>query len=351
MTDFQTVKVSDLNQTRIQRAANLEVKADINNVSSLFVSKFTVKKNFPVHIPKLTIYDDTISNVANYTNKTANLDPNYTIIQYKMESAVMVEHISGNSYCCCNVRYISNRNAQKPPSFNIGDQSLARSITLNDEYFYMYSTPELTRMITKTIQECLKALGVPFQETDIYLGLTSNGRYQMYVSPPLGKDINIYFNYELKSMFPFDFISKGLSDNNFQQLFLDKQFVTETANGHFITAETLRCSSSIFPFNNMIFSTNNLPVQTIISCNSALVNQQYNNKVTEIYSFSLNLTKPDSQNELFEFVLPSLISVLKLTNHTPNVFNLFIYLQTADGYNVQLKLDKDEFVEMNLMLV
>lgn len=343
ITEFETVKFTDYNNTETKRDVNLVYNGSVDGVTGVYVKKFTICKTFPTYIPKLVPLD---KNITFSGMLQTTVDNDYLQLPYRMDLAVCVVNPTNNKYCCVNVRYETQHTSYtKPFPFNMFDADLTRSTTLNNEYFYMYSTLELTKAITKAIRKCMVACGIVFNEDDIYIVMLDNGHYQLIIKSTLIPQTQIYFNNKIKIMFPFDCVHDA--SNDYYKVIFDKFSETEITETNYYVAQTIYLSSRIYPFRNLVITTNSFATQAIKK--NSLQDNVYNNKIVEVLSYSLNIDKPDLANDVLEYPPASKIEVLDVM--TPSFQNpkLNIFMQTIDGYNVSLELKPDEFIDITLI--
>ena len=343
----KSVKITDLNTNNQTRYASLTYNGDINNVTNVYVNKFTICKKMPVYIPTLIVDDESI-NVPGYSKQS--IDINYSQLPYRMNLSVLIKDTTNKKYAMSNVRYESNRVVNKPFPFNMSDAALSKSTVLNNEYFYMYSTLELTRMITTCIKKCLDACNVAYTPKDIYIGMLESGFYQLMLKESIASHVDIYFNYDLQNLFPFDFENSLALNDSFQKIVFEPMSSMDFNGVDYLIAQSLYKSTRMYPFRNIIFSSNTLAMEKILNSNN-LSKSIYNDSVVELLSFSLNIDSPDQANDCFEFQLTSLYNALILHQNSVSNLSIDVYLQTVEGYNVRLLLKKDEFIQTTLNFI
>lgn len=346
--NIKPVNFFDYNNSEKERPANLKYNGSLNSVNGLYVKKFTITKRMPVYIPRLVALDENVP-IPNFMQMS--VPTNYSNNPYRTNLSVIVKGLGGVIdfyYSMVNVRYeTKNLNSLIPMPFNLFNDDLARNMTLNNEYFYVYSTTQLLELIVKAFVVCANSMGNTINDNEIIMRKNANGKYEINILQSKQQTLEFYINNELFSMFPFEY-EESLFSPNYKKIVF-KQYNTNMILGNAYSCNVCEYSSSrIYPFRSLVVTSNSLNVEKILQ--NSVTMSQYNNQIVEMYKFDLNIINPDESNDCMYLTPPAFNEILSLNGMSDYTnFGVDIYMQTEDRYNVELKLKPREFCTLSLV--
>lgn len=337
------ISITDVNETDTIRTTKLSYNNPDTDSSfeGLYVSKFKlVTQTFPVYCP-IIVRQEAIKrlNLPNSTNVTS-LD--WAQSDYMSDWCITILDTTTNKYSCQPVKWIPQKDQNLRPGF-----FPQRYDVLKNRYFWAYNSIHVLKVLESTIDRILADID---SEVGDIIMIKRESTFQIL---SLKENLKIFFNYPLRQAFNFyystDFqFANGAEIKDFNELIINKNITSEYGGGDYYTSQVLSLSSRLFPFSDLQFTTNRLPIEQIHISNN--IQQSTQLKSAVVFSYGLDVTDIDSIVDKFYYTATSDFRKSLLKGNVKQ-FEIQIFFKTFDNFMVEVLLDKNDYSEIFLQFV
>jgi hypothetical protein len=334
------IVLSDYNSNDTEkRRANLSFIGNNLNIDAdkLYVSKFKItSSNLPVWIPNIIETPEKYIASDTYTEYFAD-QPEF----WNTDIAICVVDSVQKRYCNVPVKFTSSfsRYPQNEPNYQ---RIPSRQEVLNNDFFYTFTSLELLNAISSAVNNAFIALGLG--GGGLFNVVKDETSYQFLQSETVpANNYFIYVNEKFQRLFNLHYGS-SLSPQ-WRRIIFDSTIMSSVGNNIYFIASTLSFNTRIFPFTNLVFSSN-LQVQPIQRIEGADATTPAS--INEIFSFYLTISDVDAVGDCIFYIASNWFDGNPVTGII-NQIKLDLLFQTEDGYYLPLVLYPADSVSLTLL--